>query len=69
MDLQALEFLFDGGFRRQESGHDDHGAHPRWHAIAQLERRQDGGLDPTGDGAIQKRDRDIERRDQAEECK
>ena len=66
VDLEPADLLLDFFERGQQRRHGDKGAQFRGDAATQLERRQQGGAETSGDEVVDERNRQVDRRDEPE---
>ena len=64
VNLQTFDQFLDRRWRCQQRRHRDQRAQMRGNAVAQFQRGQQGGAKAKSDGAIDQRDRGIERGDE-----
>ena len=63
VDLEPADLLLDVLERGQQRRHGDEGAQVRGDSATQLERRQQGGAETSGDDVVDKRNGQVDRRD------
>ena len=69
MDFEPLDLLLDILERGQQRRYGDERAQVRGDSATQLQRRQQGSAETSGDDVVDERDRRVDRRDQPENPK